>query len=637
MVCFFQLSLKLFLIFQQTYWVYVSPNDIDSYSNDGKVTAIKGSSKAVYILKDGIKHMVSDWASFLVLGFTDIDIHTSSDSLINGYPTGDPIHVQPPESEESLLQPPLCPCSSSSSHDLRSPEKLQYQTSRTHLTCIIQNSWTEEMLSALPQEHLKINYRYIPEVIGREYSERSPRNQSVDTLRGCDVLINLTNRSSSFVSEMDTKCPGICHQIPYTEVPLQWLLPPYIPNRSISCSMTLSSILLDVHFLNDAEIDSSQAAKNIDLILKSLARRRLEECFERGLWPMGSFNRRPGSGPQTWSNISYIEPVMSIFPKRKIYGLIVWIGSNQRLPLAMDQTQMLTLQDRTLNDTQKIFGWVATEDVYPCNASAPNCKYKHGYHWMMPSGKMAHEGDKGWGCAQRRPLRAMAHTLLLFDPDFLFIVDDDTYVRVQYLAHGSNMSSAVFGSLKDTPQLLGQLNGGNRVTKGGFLYGGAGYLMGKGLIDVLNSHTLLGPPQKEDRIRNEKHMNHLGLFEEALDLTRLTCPDCFQFQGNMTPHGIGLTAQLQVRLIDLCTNMLSEEGTCYHSDHAISRCLVHGAYADVFNVACSGALVVADPPFETGMCMGVDVCRDNLLTCHRWLPNMTSPDLNPMPFVAKRR
>ena len=31
----------------------------------------------------------------------------------------------------------------------------------------------------------------------------------------------------------------------------------------------------------------------------------------------------------------------------------------------------------------------------------------------------------------------MSHSLLLFDPDFLFVVDDDTYVNAKLLAYGS--------------------------------------------------------------------------------------------------------------------------------------------------------------------------------------------------------
>jgi hypothetical protein len=77
---------------------------------------------------------------------------------------------------------------------------------------------------------------------------------------------------------------------------------------------------------------------------------------------------------------------------------------------------------------------------------------------------------------------------------------------------------------------------------------------------------------------------------------------------------------LRVPLVDLCTNTLSQEGTCYHSDHAILRCLMHGVYADIQN-----------PSEHTDMCMdGCDWCSFNsTLTCHRWMANTSDARLTP--------
>ena len=73
-------------------------------------------------------------------------------------------------------------------------------------------------------------------------------------------------------------------------------------------------------------------------------------------------------------------------------------------------------------------------------------------------------------------------------------------------------------------------------------------------------------------------------------------------------------------------------GTCYHSDHALSRCFIHGAYADAINVPCQGLKISTAglPDITTGMCMGVDICYPSLLTCHRWKPNVTSDSLEPI-------
>ena len=67
---------------------------------------------------------------------------------------------------------------------------------------------------------------------------------------------------------------------------------------------------------------------------------------------------------------------------------------------------------------------------------------------------------------------------------------------------------------------------------------------------------------------------------------------------------------------------MSEEHTCYHSDHAISRCMIHGVYVKPFNVACYGLRLAGD--LTVGMCMGVGYCDPLLqLTCHRWMANAT--------------
>lgn len=81
--------------------------------------------------------------------------------------------------------------------------------------------------------------------------------------------------------------------------------------------------------------------------------------------------------------------------------------------------------------------------------------------------------------------------------------------------------------------------------------------------------------------------------------------------------------------MDLCTNMFSDVDTCYHSDHALSRCFAHGAYAEIWNVKCQGFKISTDPELVTAMCMGTDVCWPHVLTCHRWMVNVSSASLGP--------
>jgi hypothetical protein len=76
-----------------------------------------------------------------------------------------------------------------------------------------------------------------------------------------------------------------------------------------------------------------------------------------GLWPLGSFSHHNDTSKQPWSTVTYLRPNVSTFEKRSVYGLILWVGSVDRIHLSHMQSNLLTLQNRTTNDSQKLFGW----------------------------------------------------------------------------------------------------------------------------------------------------------------------------------------------------------------------------------------------------------------------------------------
>jgi len=605
-------------------------HDYLNITNNG--IAFRGAGPRIYILKDGIKHEVGEWGYFLGLGFESTDIHVYNNSLIDSYPNGD--IVSPPKPPPAPPKPPRnpCPCRSSSSHDLSNEIKFNEQTHKKYLICILKNKESEKVFTTFNADQLDLNFLLLPSEVVNKYMLGNATD--LPEVNGCDVLLKFI--IDEFIDdEIERRCPGVCLPIPYMEVPVQSLNLPHNASRSLTCSLRMSTVIS--HHNLDSSTPSISEADNVGLILRSIAQRRMEECKEPGLWPMGSFTHKNSTSTQPYSNVSYLRQNVSTFPKRSVYGLIIWVGSIDRIHLSHMQSNLLALQNRTTNDSQKIFGWIATEDVYPCNFSAPVCTYQLGYHWMMPSGLMGYKGNTGWGCAQRRPLRALAHATLLYDSDFVFLVDDDSYINIKLITYEGIFSGIIFKELKNNPVVLGQLTGGGKVTNGGHFYGGAGYLMGRGLINKLNGYELDGPEAYGDRIRNNKHLNHLGLME-VVGSFEGACPDCLQFNGNLSTniHGIGMKAQLGVRLVEMCKNILSEEGTCYHSDHAISRCFAHAVYADIWNVGCYG-WKIPRTDYMTGMCMGCDKCGENVLTCHRWMPNVSTPDLRPMQYHAPER
>merc|ERR1711991_117387 len=100
----------------------------------------------------------------------------------------------------------------------------------------------------------------------------------------------------------------------------------------------------------------------------------------------------------------------------------------------------------------------------------------------------------GWACAQRRPLRTLAHILLLFDPQFILMVDDDTYVNYDLLIN--RYRSDIFGIMQKIPIVLGEFQGRpDHLTSKGIFAGGSGYFISKAAINRLtfNATMYYGP------------------------------------------------------------------------------------------------------------------------------------------------
>merc|ERR1712146_44974 len=73
-----------------------------------------------------------------------------------------------------------------------------------------------------------------------------------------------------------------------------------------------------------------------------------------------------------------------------------------------------------------------------------------------------------------------------------------------------------------------------------------------------------------------------------------------------------------------CNSLMTGERTCYHSDHSMSRCLIHGAYSAPINADCWGGFAINNDEAHgtrVKMCMIVAVCDTSQhLTCHRYYP-----------------
>ena len=187
--------------------------------------------------------------------------------------------------------------------------------------------------------------------------------------------------------------------------------------------------------------------------------------------------------------------------------------------------------------------------------------------------------------------------------------------------------------------VLGQLTMGKKVTIHGFFQGGAGYLFGKKTVQELNSFIIQAAPDKarsnhRGGYLHEYQVQQLSIARDVVEISNRTkCLDCAYFVGP------SMETSIDVRLIDVCNSLMTGERTCYHSDHSMSRCLIHGAYSAPMSADCwSGFPVNNDEAngSKIKMCMIVAVCdATQHLTCHRYFPKREDVTLPEMIFHDK--
>ena len=142
----------------------------------------------------------------------------------------------------------------------------------------------------------------------------------------------------------------------------------------------------------------------------------------------------------------------------------------------------------------------------------------------MPSTRL-NQASGGYSCAQRRPLRALAHTLRLFDPSqFAMIVDDDTWVNINYLKLGSPFSNYMSTVMSKSALVVGEMTRGKKITSHGLFYGGAGYVFGKAVLNRLTAHKVMGPVAWMAPRSKPDQTAHLQMLTQAIKLSNHSCP-----------------------------------------------------------------------------------------------------------------
>ena len=402
-------------------------------------------------------------------------------------------------------------------------------------------------------------------------------------------------------------------------------------------------------------------------LLREIFWRRIFECQEKKIWQSIFYHHYQESKEREYvpsqvrgggGNLTFFETsgggglAMRTLPPlqaRPLDALVVWVGSRDKAALLQSQNRVIGMYTRARSSSsggegRDVVGFAATDELFPCSAGAIKCLGGGRRHLpqsainFMPS---------GWSCAQRRPLRALAHVLLLYSPEVLILADDDTFVNMGLFM--DRYYSSYRNDFLRAPIVLGEFQGKTgqhgHLTTSGLFAGGAGYILSRKTIELLNTREVAHGPygqrhtsssanaDVQDEFRSKFQWMSLSVLREATEAckacppsSRRACPEStapgagsvalpspFEARQMRTIRSIshwgvqldnsssssssagggreGATGSssvvpIDVRLVDLCVHLMAGENTCLHSDHSVGRCLFFAARAYPIGVGC---------------------------------------------------
>lgn len=596
------------------------PNTTTGKHRDVVLKVIEDGS-TYYVEPNGMINYFSRKMPFHMNWYDEEDIRLVNKDEIYNYRFG---KVLPNIEETGKSNPRRCPCGSKVT-PLSEPEKVNY--------CFVKSLESEIVISALQNSSSSLFYRRIDNsTYGKYYSEHTI--ESVE-LSNCSILIEFTSNDNL----VKHTCPEACKPVPYTLLSVA-TIQAFAENMTIdgnhddipvTCSMTWKEVrrLFSPLLTSNKRMTAADRLRvAIEFLLEISYKRRIMECHEQSLWPV-----------TLSKSFFFSELVQYHFERRKVHGLLVTAGGRYRYWMVRDQHAILRHQ-RSFQESHIIVGWGGLEDQYPCiQDRAKPCRATHynGQHKpYMPSTSLYVPNREMYNCAQRRPLRALAHTLLLYDPNFIILGDDDTFISKTVL-FSTHFQRFVRKHVMTHNEVFSEIMRGVReVTIDGFYFGGTGYLFGKPVIDRLTSTRIAGPTQRKYSWSGTNRTRELSILFEAAELAATECPDCIRMPDEYYHAPVDKKYMLNIegelnhsmRLIDVCTHMMSGHNTCYNSDHAVSRCLAHGSYTRLQHAPCNGAIRYGRMQYPLSMCFWHTApCRTSKsLTCHRFRVNTTDPE-----------
>jgi hypothetical protein len=128
--------------------------------------------------------------------------------------------------------------------------------------------------------------------------------------------------------------------------------------------------------------------------------------------------------------------------RRKVSIVMIFIGSSQRIQLIYQQSKVLQIIQNLIQQQKghapstssykqlEVISWLGIDSLYPCQKGTTRCTSSNKRYAGYLTYSAVNSMSSGWACAQRRPLRALSHVLLLFEPEVIIILDDDTFFNL---------------------------------------------------------------------------------------------------------------------------------------------------------------------------------------------------------------
>ena len=405
----------------------------------------------------------------------------------------------------------------------------------------------------------------------------------------CNVLLKVVHNisESDFPSNEQRLCPGECRPVPEITILHTWLRSKYVPKLmdDVLVTCTLSGSMLPLSYRD---------GNNVEAFLHAIFWRRIMECYERKFWR--SRHLKLWSPPSRIPDLTKVAPISlqtginegDHIMKRKILSIVIWIGSREKMVLIQEQAKVLL--EQPIFGVEGVLGWAATDDIYPCRSDHTQCKRGGLSKYKYLPGSAINYMSPGWRCAQRRPLRSLAHILTLVNPTFVVLLDDDTYLNYMLLMkkYGNYL---IDGDMIIRSLVMGELGGRwgdtGHLSKWGIYAGGAGYIIGRKAVEALVSYEVKyfngeGPGKLEknvnasDTFRSNKQIYSLSVYREGMESSIRSCgqdkpsilalDSCILSTEPYTSVDVkkNLVIPIAVRLIDFCVNLMANENTCHH-------------------------------------------------------------------------